>query len=106
MVFVTYGQRGWGYKDMNIVGISLEHFSQNKEEAIGLTYGNCTMDPKDKAFTQFTQEQMEKKMESYCILLPFPNNTGNGTDSQDADEIKKCAIVFGDRDVSIPWGER
>ncbi len=47
MVLVTYCWRGHGYKDMNIVGISLKYFSQNKEETIGLTFGNYTIYPKD-----------------------------------------------------------
>ena len=75
------------------------NFTPNKEETIGLTYGNCTMDPKDKVFTQFAREEMEKKMDNYCVLLPFPVNIGNGTDGQDADRTQKCAIVFDDWDV-------
>ena len=61
MVFVSYGRRGQGFKDLNIVQICMAHLSQNKDEAIRLTYGNCTIDPKDKVFTQFTREQMEEK---------------------------------------------
>ena len=53
-MFVNYDQRGRGYKDMNIVGISLNIFSQNKEVAIGLSYGNCTIHPKNKVFTGYT----------------------------------------------------
>ncbi len=38
-------------------------------------------------------------MENYCVLLPFPVNTGNGTDGQDADRTQKRVIVFDDWDV-------
>ncbi len=43
-------------------------------------------------------------MENYCVLLPFPVNAANGTDSQDADRTQKCAIVFDDWDVVNTMG--
>ncbi len=55
------------------------------------------MDPKDKVFSQFTREEMEKKMENYCVLLPFPVNAANGTDSQDADRTQLIGML------SKPW---
>ncbi len=38
-------------------------------------------------------------MDSYCVLLPFPVNAGNGTDGQDANRTQQCAIVFDDWNV-------
>ncbi len=43
-------------------------------------------------------------MENYCVLLPFPVNAANGTDSQGADRTHKCAIVFDDWDVVNSMG--
>ncbi len=43
-------------------------------------------------------------MENYYVLLPFPVNAVNGTDSQDADRPQKCAIVFDGWDVVNSMG--
>ncbi len=100
MVFVSFGQRGWGVKDLNVVRICLARFTKNKEETVGLNYDDCTVDPKDKVFSKFTWEKMEKRMENYCVLLLFQFKTVNkGTDSQDVERTQKCAIDFDDWDV-------
>ena len=105
MVFVSFGKRGRGVKDLNVIRICLAHFTKKKEETIGLTYGDCTMDPEDKVFSKFTRENMEKRMENYCVILPFPVETvEEGIDSQDAKRTQKCAIVFDDWDVVNSMG--
>ena len=97
-VWVGYGRRGRGYKQMNLVGIDVSDFAQNVESCLGLLFGLCSMVKQEKVWSEFTREEVELLINGFCLLLPLPRKEQEKEGANDG-RTKQCAIFFDDWDI-------